>query len=134
MEKLILSELSFEISYPTALNFLELFIGISKASYNDDCYFFSRYLIELFLVEYKSIYYLPSLIAASSLYLTHKISKNRNSNFIKCDVELLSGYSEDKLKDCSRDIILVLDSQDSNLQAVKNKFSLKKYLGVAKIN
>ena len=134
MERIILMELSFDICYPTALRFLEIFIEVSQCPFDEDSYVFARYLLELFLVEYKSIYYLPSLIAASSLFLTFKICKSRNKKFSPVDLSLVTGYSEEKIRDCARDILVVLDGVQLNpLQAVKNKFSQNKFMEVAKV-
>jgi len=125
MEKMILLELGFDITYPSSLRFLDLFVQISNSSFDNDYYFFARYLLELFQVDYKSTYYLPSLIAAAALYLTREICKNLNENFQGTNICHISGYSDEKLRDCSKDILLVLDSADtSTLQAVKNKFSM----------
>jgi cyclin B len=134
MERTILTELSFDITYPTALRFLEIFIEISNCLFDEDAYFFARYLLELFLVEYKSINYLPSLIAASCLFLTFKICRSLNTNFNPVDLNIVTGYSEEKIRNCAKDILVVLDGVHVNqLQAVKNKYSLGKFMEVAKV-
>jgi hypothetical protein len=57
-------------------------------------FMFCRYLLELFLIDYRMIRYNPSLLAAASIYITLKITK-------KSDYEKLyqvAGYTEDRLR------------------------------------
>ena len=76
--------------------------------------------------------YPPSWIAAATLYITVRVKK-LNSQNKKIDFPKLSGYTEEKLKECAKDICIILDNADkSSLQAVKNKYSSTKYLEVAK--
>ena len=76
------------------------------------------------------IKYNPSLIAAACVYVTYKIIKKQELNRV---VEITQ-YPEERLRDIAKDICLVLDSvEKSTLQAVRKKFSLPKYMEVAKI-
>lgn len=69
--------LDFNITVPSSYRFLERFVKISSS---DDLIFtYSRYLIELTLVEIKMQKYAPSLIAASALYVSKKILKRPNA-------------------------------------------------------
>ena len=131
MEKEILNELNFDITYPSALRFLEIYYELINIKFEDQIPLFTHYLLELFLIEYKMIKYPPSLIAASTLYITLKVKKPNVIQVV--DIPSFSGYTEDKLKECARDIIVILDYADkSSLQAVRNKYSLPKFLEVAK--
>ena len=128
LEKEMLLSLDFNITVPTTFRFLEIYSRFLKI---DETYFmFSRYLIELFLIEYKMIKYKPSLIASAVLYITFKVTKSSESQKV-CK---LSYYTEDQLRDCARDICLILNNSEKNsLQAVRKKFSSEKFLEVAKL-
>ena len=76
------------------------------------------------------IKYNPSLLAASTMYIIMKITKNKN---IQKVTELI-GYAEDILKECSKDICTIMDNVEQNsLQAIRNKFSLPRFMEIAKI-
>jgi hypothetical protein len=128
MENDILLQLEYNITVPSAFRYLEFYNYYLKL--DDNCFMFCRYLLELFLIDYKMIRYNPSLLAAATVYITLKITK-------KSEYERLyqvTSYPEDKLRDCAKDICLILDNVDkSSLQAVRKKYSLPKYLEVAKI-
>jgi hypothetical protein len=76
------------------------------------------------------IKYNPSLLAASTMYITLKITKKTDME----KVTELIGYTEEVLKECAKDICQILDNVEKNsLQAIRNKFSLPKFMEVAKI-
>ena len=59
-----------------------------------------------------------------------KIMKNSDCEKI-CQLSL---YNEEKLRDCGKEICVILDNvEKASLQAVRKKFSLPKFLEVAKI-
>jgi hypothetical protein len=128
MENDILAQLHYNVTVPSSLRYLELYNFYLKLE--DNAFMFCRYLLELFLVDYKMIRYNPSLLAAASIYITLKITK-------KSDFEKLyhvTNYVEEKLRECAKDICLILDNVEKvSLQAVRKKYSLSKYLEVAKI-
>ena len=71
MEKNILNELDFNITFISSYRFLE---RLSKILGSDSLMFnLSRYNIELPLMEFKMIKYCPSNLAASAIYLASKI-------------------------------------------------------------
>ena len=71
MEKLILLTLDFNLASPTTLTFLRRY---SKAALSDSSmHTVSKYLSELSLLEYSMLQYLPSMVAASSVYLARLI-------------------------------------------------------------
>jgi hypothetical protein len=70
MEYNILSTLSFDITFPTALRFLERYlklIGEDSVLSN-----YSLFLIEIALTDIRMIQYPPSVLAASALLLAYK--------------------------------------------------------------
>jgi hypothetical protein len=128
MENDILFTLDFNVTVPSSFRYMEIFNRYLKLEEN--AIMFCRYLLELFLIEYKMIKYNPSLLAASTMYITLKITKKSESE----KVTELIGYTDEVLKECAKDICQILDNVEKNsLQAVRNKFSQPKYMEVAKI-
>lgn len=129
MENDILSNLNFDVTTPSSLRFLEFYFELLEIRIDDHLFMFARYLLELSLVEYKMLRYPPSRLAAAALYVSlrhRKINK-------KMEISKASGYTEEKLKECARDLCLILDKAEiSSLQAVRNKFSSGKCFEVAK--
>lgn len=73
MERDILSTLNFNITSPTALRFVERFIKLSSS--DDLIMNFSRYIIELTLIETSMYKWKTSQIAASAVYVARKVLK-----------------------------------------------------------
>ncbi len=72
MERLMLTMLDFNMSASTPLHFLR---RISKASFSDSrTHTLSKYLSELTLTEYSMLKYLPSQIAAASVYVARSMT------------------------------------------------------------
>lgn len=70
-ERFVLQVLSFEMSYPNPLNFLR---RISKAdNYDIQTRTIAKYLLEISLLDYRLMKYLPSDVAAASMYLARKV-------------------------------------------------------------
>lgn len=128
MENLILKKLEFNITTSSSLRFLEVYNHYIQLEEN--AFMFCRYLLELFLIEYKMLKYNPSLIAAATIFIVLKIAA-KNKLY---DITNLTGYSEEILKDCAKDICLVIDNaHKSSLKAVTKKFATKQYFEVSQI-
>ena len=128
MEGNILSVLEFNLTFNSALNFFERYANI--LNYDEKMLMLGRYVLELALIEYKMIKYSQSLIACSALYLINKIQKKQAWPE---EIERQSRYKEIELKQCSKEMLLILQNVDkSNLQAVKKKFAGVKYLEISK--
>ena len=130
MEGKILNLLNFKLKFTSALNFLKRFSILAKLDNKN--FFLANYFIELYLLEYKMINYKPSLIACAAIYLVNKM---RKKDIPFCNVlSKNSHYCENDLKCCARDICFILKNIDNtSFKAVKNKFSLKKFMEVSKI-
>ena len=128
MENDMLATLQYNITVPSSFRYLEVYNYFLKM--DESSFMFCRYLLELFLVDYKMLKHNPSLLASSTVYITLRITKKENID----KISQLTNYSEDTLRDCAKDICLILDNvEKASLQAVKKKFSLTKFLEVAKI-
>lgn len=129
MEENILNKLNFDISYPTSLRYLEVYYA--KMEDNDKViFFFSRYLMELSLVEYDMLKYTNGEIALSAYYLSYKIKYGG----VGCPGAFAKTFEfdEERIKSCIQDLTNLLAREDeSELKAVKNKFSMEEYLNVA---
>jgi len=75
MEQDILKELDFQITAPSAWNFMNRYCKLAQADLMT--FHLSRYLIELPLIEYRMLKYSPSTIAASAVYVSFHILKKR---------------------------------------------------------
>jgi hypothetical protein len=134
MEYEILKTLDFSITSPSALRFLEVYLEVGQIKIEESQLLFAKYLLELFLIEYRMLKYPPSWIAAATLYISLKVKKFNSVDITKkIELSKITGYTEDKIKECARDICIILDNTErSSLQAVRNKYSLPKFLEVAK--
>lgn len=142
MERLILTALDFNLSTSTPLHFLRRF---SKASKSDSkTHTLSKYLSELTLAEYGMLKYLPSHIAASSVYIARCMTGRAPWS---ATLEKYAGLREEDIADCVHELNAVLkktlqtgyklehsDKQPSGLIcAVYKKYSHERLLSVAKI-
>lgn len=138
MELEILNTLEYNLTMPSANRFVEMyhhFIG-----YNQLVLFFSLYLLDLSIVEYKMLKYKGSLLAASVLYVASKLLHKENivyNDSIDIDstkLYELSEYSEEEIKECAKEVCLIYDYSDkTGLLGIKKKYSLPKFQEVAKL-
>jgi len=100
MEGKILLGLSFNLTVPSPLRFLERYSRIAKL--DDASFYFARYTMELSLSEYKMLKYIPSMLAAGAVYLVNKINK------IEAWPEVLvrnTKFDEFSVKACGKDLL-----------------------------
>ena len=70
-ERFILQTLDYNLSYPNPMNFLR---RISKATdYDQDTRTVAKYLMEISLIDYRLMEFLPSHVAAAAMYLSRLI-------------------------------------------------------------
>ena len=116
MEEKILKTLEFNFNVPSPLRFLQEFGRHLGA--NDLTLSFAQYLIELSLVEYKFLRYIPSHCAASALFLADKL-QNKGMGWDNRIGERIS-YKETGLKSCAKELAVLMQlAGKSSLQAVK---------------
>ena len=128
MESKMLGSLNFDITFPTQWSFLQIFrkkLDLDQKTFN-----FAWFLMELSLINYKMLKFKMSQIAASSIFIAIRSLKYYN----KVDFENNTGYSESSIQDCVREInnFNIYNSTHS-LQAIRKKFSSKKYDEVSKL-
>ncbi|KAJ0666471.1 putative cyclin domain-containing protein [Helianthus annuus] len=133
MEHQILDVLSFQLSVPTIKKFLRRFLLAAQSSYKApviELEFLANYLAELSQIEYRFVKFLPSLIAASAVYLA-KWTLDQNEDPWNATLEHYTSYKAPELK------VTVLALQDlqlnnaSPLHAIRQKYKQQKYKSVA---
>ncbi|OWM85119.1 hypothetical protein CDL15_Pgr027906 [Punica granatum] len=135
MESAVLNHLKFELTAPTAKCFLRRFVRAAQAasevpSMQLEC--LANYLAELSLLEYSMLSYAPSLIAASSIFLANYILVPSKRPW-DSTLQHYTLYQPSDLRECVKELHrLCLNSQSSNLPAIREKYSQHKYKYVAK--
>ncbi len=100
-ERFILEILNFDMSYPNPMNFLR---RISKADdYDVQARTIGKYLLEITAIDHKFIGYLPSLCAASAMYISRKMlgKFDWNGNLIHYS----GGYGESDMRETCEMIV-----------------------------
>ncbi|KAM0055181.1 putative cyclin domain-containing protein [Helianthus debilis subsp. tardiflorus] len=101
MEKLMLNTLEFNISVPTPYVFLKRYLKAAQSDSKLDQ--MSFFLMELCLVEYETVKFAPSFLAAASVYTAQCSLYGLKQWSRTC--EWYTSYSEDQLVECSRMIV-----------------------------
>lgn len=135
MERNILRELKFELTTPTTKTFLRRFIRAAQASCkafpNLVLEFLGNYLAELTLAEYSFLGYLPSMVAASAVFLA-KLTLDPSACPWDATLEHYTGYKADDLSKCVRHIHhLQTNTKNCTLPAIREKYRQHKFKCVA---
>lgn len=125
MEEKVLEFLNFEMGTPTTKSFLRIFTRVTEENYKkpDLLYeFLSCYLAELSLLDYGCLRYLPSLVAASSIFLSRFIMQPKIYPW-SWELQSFSGYRPSDLKECVLAIHDLYNKRKANsLQAIREKY------------
>ncbi|KAL8487597.1 hypothetical protein ACS0TY_024061 [Phlomoides rotata] len=137
MESDVLNSLKFEMGNPTVKTFLRRITRISQGDYVTSSLqleFLGYYLAELSLLEYGCIKFLPSMVAASVMFLSRFTLKPQQHPW-SLDLEHRSGYKAADLKEC---VIILHDLQlskrGSSLVAVREKYKQHKFKCVSTLS
>jgi len=128
MESIMLNTLGFYLTVPSALRFGERFTKVDNS--NSRQIHLVNYLMELTCQEYKFLKYLPSLIAASAVYLSNTMTHATPWN---ATLESHTTYDEAALKPCVQDLYDLATKQPTKYRAVRKKYANKKFDEVAHI-
>ncbi|KAH1065553.1 hypothetical protein J1N35_030540 [Gossypium stocksii] len=134
MEADILKSLKFELGNPTVKTFLRRFTRVAPEDYKDstlqlEC--LGCYLAELSLLDYGCVKFLPSMVAASVIFLARFIIQPKMHPWSSA-VQEYSGYKASDLKECVLIIHdLYLSRRGGALQAVREKYKQHKFKCVA---
>uniref|UniRef100_J3LQR4 Uncharacterized protein n=1 Tax=Oryza brachyantha TaxID=4533 RepID=J3LQR4_ORYBR len=134
MERDILNVLKFEMGNPTTKTFLRMFM---RSSQEDDKYpslsleFIGSYLAELSLLEYGCVQFLPSVVAASVVFVA-RLTLDPDTNPWSKKLQEVTGYRASELKDCITCIHdLQLNRRGSSLVAIRDKYKQHRFKGVS---
>lgn len=137
MERQVLNFLCFQLSIPTAKTFLRRYIHASQATCkvpSADLEFLANYLAELTLVEYSFLKFLPSLIAASAVFLARWTFDQSEHPWNPT----LEHYSCYKAADLKTAVIAMQDLQlntgGCQLNAIREKYRNQKFNCVASLS
>ncbi|XP_078176488.1 cyclin-A3-1-like [Carex rostrata] len=129
MESDVLKILKFEMGGPTIYTFLQRFIkagqkyGKKKSPVRK---FLAYYLAELSLMDYGCIKFLPSVVAASAVYLARFTVV---SSIHPWNEELWrsTGYKAHELKDCVHALQELQNKRFSSLKTIRDKYEQDKF-------
>ncbi|KAL3498333.1 hypothetical protein ACH5RR_041065 [Cinchona calisaya] len=134
MESRVLNFLGFQLSAPTTKKFLRRFIQAAQASYNVpsvELEFLANYLAELTLLEYSFLKFLPSLIAASAVFLARWTLDQSDHPWNPT----LEHYTSYKVQELKTTVLALQDLQlntiGCTLSAIREKYRQTKFKSVA---
>ncbi|KAL8226811.1 hypothetical protein R6Q57_016643 [Mikania cordata] len=133
MEHEVLDVLGFYLSVPTINKFLRRFILAAQSSYKApvvELEYLAKYLAELTLIEYGFLKFLPSLIAASAVFLA-KWTLDQIEHPWNPTLEHYTNYKASELK---ATVLAMQDMQlnnEASLQAIRQKYRQKQFKNVA---
>ncbi|KAL2897718.1 Cyclin-A2-2 [Bienertia sinuspersici] len=140
MERKILNSLCFQLSVPTIKTFLRRYIHAAQVTYKKlqdrlvDLEFLANYLAELTLVEYSFVRFLPSLIAASAVFLARWTLDQSDHPWNPT----LEHYTCYKATDLRVTVIAMQDLQlntiNCPLNAIREKYRHEKFNSVANLS
>ena len=128
MEIKMLKSLEFNVTFPTQWSFLEIYK--KKLNLDNKTFKLAWFLMELCLIDYKSLKFKMSYMAASALLIASKNTGVYSKEWFLSGV----GICEKDLENCCKEIKdFYVYNSTHNLQAIRKKFSSGKYDEVAKI-
>ncbi|KAL2232636.1 putative cyclin-A3-1 [Sesamum indicum] len=137
MEADVLKSLKFEMGNPTMKTFLRKFTQIAQEDYessSEQLEFLGGYLAELSLLDYGCVKFLPSLVAASVIFLS-RFTLQPQLHPWNSALQRHSGYEAADLKEC---VCILHDLQMSRrgsaLVAVREKYKQQKFKCVSTLS
>lgn len=123
MEKNILHSFKFNLNFPTALSFYNIYKDIVDLDTNS--YYYGLYLLELFMMDQAAITYNSSDIALAIIFLVCKIYKNKK-------IEAFEKNFDTSIKLISQSIYFKsLELSANTKRAVYRKYASDKYNQIA---
>ncbi|PIN00916.1 G2/Mitotic-specific cyclin A [Handroanthus impetiginosus] len=130
MESCLLNFLGFQLSIPTTKKFLRRFIQAAQVSYkvpSVELEFLANYLAELTLIEYSFLKFIPSLIAASAVFLA-RWTLDQSDHPWNPTLEHYTRYKTLELKSIVIELQdLQLNTKGSMLNAIREKYKQTKF-------
>lgn len=136
IESDILKLLKFELGNPTIKTFLRRFIRSAHEDKKGSILlmeFLGSYLAELSLLDYGCLRFLPSVVAASVMFVA-RLTIDPNTNPWNTKLQKMTGYKVSELKDCIVAIHdLQLNRKCPSLTAIRDKYKQHKFKCVSLI-
>jgi hypothetical protein len=121
-ERYVLTALNYDLSYPNPMNFLR---RISKAdNYDIQTRTLGKYLMEISLLDHRFMHYLPSHIAAASMYLARTILERGEWD---ATLTHYAGYNEEEIEPVFKLMVDYL-ARPVTHEAFFKKYASKKFL------
>ena len=128
MERQMLKDLDYSLGNPLPLHFLRRNSRAGDAT--PEMHTMAKFIMEMCLPDFSMLAFVPSLQAASALYLAIRIYKAGDWN---PTLQHYSTYSESELMPCVKRMAKLISTMaSSKQQAVRNKYSSSKFLRIAK--
>jgi hypothetical protein len=130
MEEEIVKTLNFNFLVPSPLSFFQIICKILEISEDKYLYNLGEFLLQSFLIDFRSLYYSYSIIACSICYIIMKLYKLKNNQFSFDDIVFFffvnKNMHENKVNiiECANVIFGVLSEiVNSNLKSTIKKYS-----------
>ncbi|XP_058111903.1 cyclin-A2-1-like [Magnolia sinica] len=137
MESKVLNYLGFQLSTPTIKTFLRRFIRVAQAAYKVPMLaleLLANYVAELTLVECEFLKFIPSLIAASAVFLARWTLDQSNHPW-NLTLEHYTSYKASDLKDTVLAMQeLQMNTKGCPLNAIREKYRQQKFKSVAALS
>ena len=130
MEATMLNTLEFRITVPTAYVFTNRFLKVAGAAADAKVSHFATFLAERMLQEAKVLNYTPSMMAAATVNVALRTVRGRAGAWDR-KLELYSGYTQDALRACIKDVEELIANPANTLKAVSKKYALPKFSEVS---
>ncbi|KAL3650868.1 hypothetical protein CASFOL_007271 [Castilleja foliolosa] len=134
LESCVLNFLGFQLSVPTTKKFLRRFIQAAQVSYkvpSVELEFLANYLAELTLIDYSFLKYLPSIIAASAVFLA-KWTLDQSELPWNPTLEYYTRHKTSELKSAVLELQnLQLNTNAYTLNAIREKYKQSKFKSVS---
>ncbi|RCV19109.1 hypothetical protein SEVIR_3G373900v4 [Setaria viridis] len=130
MERKVLNDLGFYLSVPTTNTFLRRFLRAAQPSCTAPlstlCYL-AKYLAELTLIDYGFLKFLPSVVAASSVFLA-KWTLNQSDHPWNPTLEYYTSYKSSNIRTCVCALQeLQHNTRDCPLNSIREKYGQQKF-------
>ncbi|KAL3621102.1 hypothetical protein CASFOL_036014 [Castilleja foliolosa] len=136
MERDVLKFIEFEMSNPTTKTFLRIF---SRAAQENSLFsnarfeFLCYYIAELSLTDYGCVRYIPSLVAASAIFLARLMMQPKSRPWTQA-LQKHTGYKPYELKQCVLRLHNLLLTSETSARAVRQKYMDQKLKCVASMS
>ncbi|CAN6342980.1 unnamed protein product [Urochloa humidicola] len=136
MERKVLNDLGFHISVPTTKTFLRRFLRAAQASCTAPLSTLgnlANYLAELTLIDYGFLKFLPSVVAASSVFLA-RWTLNQSEHPWNPTLEYYTSYKSSNIRMCVCALQeLQHNTSDCPLKSIREKYGQQKFECVANL-